>query len=75
MSTAKMNRPATTDGSPLMASTKIRTGRRHRLRVSFRNTAVSRPSGRDQNRASADLLEGADDGVGAAAGGGGHRRA
>ena len=31
-STAKMNRPATIDGRPLMASTKIRTGRRHRLR-------------------------------------------
>ena len=32
ISTAKMNRPATTDGRPLMASTKMRTGRRHLLR-------------------------------------------
>ena len=46
-----MNRPATTEGRPLMASTKIRTGRAQRLRISLRNTAVRKPSGtRDQRR-------------------------
>ena len=33
---AKMNRPATIDGIPLIASTNIRTGRWSRRRISFR---------------------------------------
>ena len=50
-----------------MASTKIRTGRRSRDRVSLRNTAVDSASGTVRISAMADLLEAADDGVGAAA--------
>ncbi len=42
---AKMNRPATIEGVPLIASTKIRTGRCRRPRTSFRYTAVITPSG------------------------------
>ncbi len=34
-----------------MASTKIRTGRRQRLRDSLRNTAAASPRGSDQMRA------------------------
>ena len=52
-----------------MASTKIRTGRRHLLRVSLRNTAAARPSGSETQRQT-DLLDRAHDGVGTAAGGG-----
>jgi hypothetical protein len=46
-----MNRPATTDGRPLMASTNTRTGRRRRLRVSLRNTAVDTARGTVNARA------------------------
>ena len=67
-----MNRPATIDGSPLMASTKIRTGRRNRLRVSLRNTAVARASGTVITSARPTCSQAADDGVRAAALGGGH---
>ena len=40
-----MNRPATIVGTPLIASTKMRTGRRNGPPISLRNTAHSRPSG------------------------------
>ena len=40
-----MNRPAMIEGTPLIASTKIRTGRRSGPPISFRNTAHRKPSG------------------------------
>ena len=65
-----MKRPETIDGMPLMASTKILTVRRSRERLSFRKMAHETPSGKRDEQGQADLLEGPDDGVQPAAGGG-----
>ena len=63
-----MNRPETTEGMPLMASTKIRTGRRSLDRVSFKKMAVITPKGREITRAMPTCSMVPDDGVQAAAG-------
>ena len=60
---AKMKRPATIDGRPLIASTKMRTGRRHLLRDSLRKTAAATPERQRPQQRQADLLERADDRV------------
>ena len=58
------------EGRPLMASTKIRTGRR-KLRPALVEEHGGRdPQGQRRDEGQADLLDGPDDGVGAAARGG-----
>src|SRR5262249_17492511 len=51
----KMNRPATIDGSAVIASTTVRTGPARRLRVSLMKTAHKRPSG-TVNRLASEMI-------------------
>ena len=74
ISAAKMNRPAMTDGRPLMASTKIRTGRRHLASRLVQEHGGGEAERQRPQQRQADLLERADHGVGAAAGRGRHHR-
>ena len=69
-----MKRPLTMDGMPLMASTKIRTGRRNLERLSLRKNAVAAPKGSDHQQGEPDLLDRPDDGVQASARRGRHGR-